>query len=103
MVSMVYESTSKMPFKNDWGLRGQIQRAVISVMSNIAECFISQTNKEFIVFPGYALRSNAEVPSQLYAALDLHYLDGNTFSLLMEKCNSITRLLQGFIRYLETA
>jgi hypothetical protein len=43
LVSRVYESTGKEPFKNDWGLKDQIQRAAVSVMSNIAEGFMSQT------------------------------------------------------------
>jgi len=102
LVGMVYESSNKVPFKNDWGLRYQIRRAAISVMSNIAEGFMSQTNKEFVVFLGYSLRSAAEVQSQLYAALDLYYLDNDTFSLLMDKCTKVARLLQGFIRYLKT-
>ena len=50
LVSMVYESTGKEPFKKDWGLKDQIQRAAVSVMSNIAESFMSQMNSEFIVF-----------------------------------------------------
>jgi four helix bundle protein len=43
LVSMVYESTGKEPFKKDWGLKDQIQRAAVSVMSNIAEGFIHST------------------------------------------------------------
>jgi len=102
LVSMVYKSTNKAPFKSDWGLRDQIQRAAISVMPNIAEGFVSQTNKEFIVFLGYSLRSNAEGQSQLYATLDLHYLDNDTFESLMQKSTTVARLIQGFIRYLKT-
>ncbi len=49
----------------------------------------------------YSLRSTAEVQSQLYAALDLHYLDSDTFNLLMEKSTEVAKLLQGFIRYLK--
>jgi four helix bundle protein len=66
LVSKVYESTGKEPFKKDWGLKDQIQRAAVSVRSNIAEGFMSQTNREFIVFLGYSLRSTAEAQSQLY-------------------------------------
>lgn len=50
----------------------------------------------------YSLRSTAEVQSQLYAALDLHYLDDGTFNSLMEKSTRVAKLLQGFIRYLKT-
>jgi four helix bundle protein len=103
LVRMVYEATNEVPFKNDRGLREQIQRAVISVMSNIAEGFMRQTNKEFIVFLGYSLRSTAEVQSQLYAALDLHYVDEHAFNLLTEQCSKVAKMLQGFIRYLRTS
>jgi four helix bundle protein len=103
LVRMVYEATNEVPFKNDRGLREQIQRAVISVMSNIAEGFMRQTNKEFIVFLGYSLRSSAEVQSQLYAALDLHYVDEHAFNLLTEQCSKVAKMLQGFIRYLRTS
>ena len=71
-------------------------------MSNIAEGFMSQTNREFITFLSYSLRSTAEVQSQLYAALDLHYLNRDTFTLLMERSIKVVKLLQGFIRYLKT-
>jgi four helix bundle protein len=100
---MVYEATNEVPFKSDRGLRDQIQRAVISVMSNIAEGFMRQTNKEFIVFLGYSLRSSAEVQSQLYAALDLHYISDSQFKSLTAQCNKVARMLQGFIRYLRTS
>ena len=103
LVRMVYEATNEVPFKNDRGLRDQIQRAVISVMSNIAEGFMRQTNKEFIVFLGYSLRSSAEVQSQLYAALDLHYVNEHAFNLLTEQCGKVAKMLQGFIRYLRTS
>lgn len=103
LVRMVYKATNEVPFKNDRGLREQIQRAIISIMSNIAEGFMRQTNKEFIVFLGYSLRSSAEVQSQLYAALDLHYVDEHAFNLLTEQCSKVAKMLQGFIRYLKTS
>lgn len=103
LVKMVYETTNKAPFKNDRGLSDQIQRAVISVMSNIAEGFMCQSNREFVTFLGYSLRSTAEVQSQLYAALDLRYISDDTFNLLTQQCSKVARMLQGFIRYLKTA
>jgi four helix bundle protein len=103
LVKMVYEATNKAPFKNDRELRDQIQRAVISVMSNIAEGFMCQSNREFTTFLGYSLRSTAEAQSQLYAALDLHYISGNQFDSLTEQCSKVARMLQGFIRYLRTS
>ena len=103
LVRMVYEATNEVPFKNDRGLRDQIQRAAISVMSNIAEGFMRQTNKEFVVFLGYSLRSSAEVQSQLYAALDLNYISDNQFKSLAAQSSKVAKMLQGFIRYLRTS
>ena len=102
LVQRVYQVTREAPFKNDWGLSHQIQRAAVSIMSNIAEGFVTQTNKEFIVFLGYSLRSTAEVQSQLYAALDLRCIEQDLFDSLTDTCTKIARLLQGFIRYLKT-
>jgi four helix bundle protein len=101
LVATIYEITGQAPFKNDWRLKDQIQRASVSIMSNIAEGFMCQTNKEFVVFLGYSLRSTAEVKSLLYAALDIHYIENDIFNTMTEKCNTIARLIQGFIRYLK--
>jgi four helix bundle protein len=103
LVRMVYEATNKAPFRNDRGLRDQIQRAVISVMSNIAEGFMCQSNREFTTFLGYSLRSTAEVQSQLYAALDLHYISDNQFKSSTAQCTKVAKMLQGFMRYLRTS
>lgn len=48
LVSKIYEITSSHKFKSDFDLKSQIRRASISTMSNIAEGFERQTNKEFI-------------------------------------------------------
>jgi four helix bundle protein len=102
LVRMVYEATNEAPFKNDRGLRDQIQRAVVSVMSNIAEGFMCRSNRAFTTFLNYSLRSTAEVQSQLYAALDLHYISDNQFKSLTAQCSKVAKMLQGFIRYLRT-
>ena len=86
----------------DYGFRDQIQRAAISVMSNIAEGFDRSSNKEFIQFLVIARGSVSEVRSLSYAAMDIGYLDKNTFSDISEHCFKLTNLINGFIRYLRT-
>ena len=90
-------------FRNskDIGFKSQVQRASLSIMSNIAEGFDRGSNREFIQFLIIARGSASEVRSILYSALDLDYIDKQTFEKILEKCGKITNLLNGFIRYLK--
>lgn len=87
----------------DYGFRDQIQRASISIMSNIAEGFDRGTNKEFIYFLTIARGSAAEVRSLLYTALDIGYVEQKDSDCLQQRCLAISRLINGFIRYLKTS
>ena len=71
----VYQLTRDSKFLKDFGLRDQIRRAAISVMSNIAEGFERGGNQEFVQFLYVAKASCGEVRSQLYVALDQGYVD----------------------------
>ena len=86
----------------DYGFRDQIQRAAISVMSNIAEGFDRSSNKEFVQFLVIARGSIAEVRSLSYAAMDIGYIDKKTFADILEHSFKLTNLINGFIRYLRT-
>jgi four helix bundle protein len=84
----------------DYGFRDQIQRASISVMSNIAEGFDRGSNKEFIQFLVIARGSVSEVKSLAYAALDIGYLSRNDFENVVNRCDCLANLVNGFIRFL---
>ena len=70
----VYAVTGDGTFARDFGLRDQIRRAAVSVMSNIAEGFDRGGNRELTQFLYIAKGSAAEVQAQLYVALDAGYL-----------------------------
>jgi four helix bundle protein len=70
----IYRLTQDGKFSRDFGLREQIRRAAVSVMSNIAEGFERGGNQEFIQFLYVAKGSCGEVRSQLYVALDQAYV-----------------------------
>ena len=84
----------------DYGFKDQVQRASLSVMSNIAEGFDRASNKEFIHFLVIARGSVSEVKSLIYAALDIGYINSHTFEVVSERCMKLTMLINGFIRYL---
>jgi len=101
LVKMVYETVlENKKFSQDFGLRNQIQRAAVSVMSNIAEGFGRQSDRELIQFLTISRGSVSELQSQLYIALDLSYVDSTKFNRLYEKSSDVAKLINGFIRYL---
>lgn len=81
----------------DIGLASQIQRAAVSVMSNIAEGFDRATKFELINYFYIAKGSCGEVRSQLYIALDAKYIDILTFRNGIGLCDECSRLVQSFI------
>ncbi len=62
----IYSVTGNGAFSHDFGLRDQIRRAAVSIMSNIAEGFDRGSNREFTQFLYIAKGSTAEVQAQLY-------------------------------------
>ncbi len=96
----IYEITENLNFKKDYDFARQIRRASISISSNIAEGFERNTDKEFIYFLYVSKASAAEVRSQLYLAFDLEYISKQEFEELLKYITEISRLLSGFIKYL---
>ncbi len=101
LVKMIYLLTSKGLFSKDYGLKDQIQRASVSIMSNIAEGFDSGSNKLFINFLNYSYRSASEVQSLLFVACDLQYISKNEFEEIHKQVEEIKKLIGGFIKYLK--
>lgn len=100
-VKSIYELTSSLGFKRDYGLKDQIQRAAVSIMNNIAEGFERDNNKEFQSFLGYCKGSAGEVRSMLYIALDLNYISKNDFDKNYEDALNIIRQIANFRKYLK--
>ena len=101
LVNDVYAMTGRGAFAKDFGLRDQIQRAAVSICSNIAEGFERRGNKEFIKFLWIAKGSAAEVASQLYHAKDLGYISEDTFSQLYDKTKKIGGMIFKLISSIE--
>lgn len=68
-----------------------------------AEGFDRGSNKEFIQFLVIARGSVSEVKSLSYAAIDIGYINDETFNKISERCFKLINLLNGFIRYLKNS
>ena len=95
LVKWVYKITSDGAFSKDYGMRDQIQRAAVSVMTNIAEGFDCESSAEFARFLGIARRSAVEVQSLLYAALDVDHIKEDVFKLHYEQAKKCKALIGG--------
>ncbi len=82
----------------DYGLKDQIQRAVVSVPSNIAEGFERQTDKEFVQYLFIAKGSCGEVRTQLYLVAELGYLEKHKAEELIKKAQKLSSMIQNLIK-----
>lgn len=86
----------------DYGFKDQIQRAVVSIMNNIAEGFESGSNAKFINFLNIANGSCSEVRSMLYLCEDFHYCDEQKRIELQAKTRQISAGIKTLITKLSS-
>lgn len=100
LVNMLHSVTNAGKLKNDYSLKDQLNRAGLSIMLNIAEGFGRRSNKEFINFLVMSHGSAAEIQSAMYAAIDRNYVDKDTFDAIYSRCEEISKMIMGLIKYL---
>jgi four helix bundle protein len=91
----IYELSRQGNFAKDFDLAGQIRRAAVSIMSNIAEGFEREGQREFRQFLSIAKGSCAELRSQLYVAFDCGYLSEGDFANLLKQAEEVGRIIGG--------
>lgn len=102
LTNLIYKYSSDGVFAHDLGLRDQMRRAAVSIMSNIAEGFESQTQATFIKYLAHAKGSAGELRAQLYIARDQNYLTNDEFSVLFSLAEICSKQLSRFMQYLES-
>ena len=104
LVKMIYLHTNNFPERERFGLSSQMQRAAVSIVSNIAEGVSRNSVKEKIRFVELAYGSLMELYCQLYVSVDLDYLTPNTFTLIKAEIDKIANkanaLKRSFIKQL---
>lgn len=102
LTRLIYSYTEEGKFSRDFGLKDQIRRASVSIMSNISEGFESQTQAQFIRYLGIAKASAGEVHSQLYVCKDMGYINQDRFAHAFAMAEKASRQIARFIAYLES-
>ncbi len=96
--TQIYKLTNNMPWFEKKGLCDQLQRAVVSIASNIAEGSSRPSDAEFAHFLDIALGSAYEVETQLLISRNIGYIDDNVCQSLITLLSSIERQLNGLIK-----
>jgi len=98
LAANIYHITKQNLFVKDFGLSNQIQRAVVSISSNIAEGDERGSNKEKVYFFNIAKGSTAEVITQLHIAHRIGYIEDNVFEKLEDQAEKIRASLKKLIQ-----
>jgi len=97
----IYTCSKASKLSRNYGLRDQMQRAAVSIMSNVAEGFERGGNQEFIQFLYIAKGSCGEVRSQIYVALDEDYVDPKTAESLLAILKRLSSMIKHLIDHLK--
>jgi len=98
LVLDIYKTTELFSSKERFGLVSQMQRAAVSITSNIAEGFARRSKKEKVQFYFTSLASLAELRSQLIICKDIKYINEKSFNIFEEQAVEIRKLLNGLIK-----
>jgi four helix bundle protein len=102
LTKTVYDLTAGGDFSRDFGLKDQMRRAAVSIMSNIAEGFESRTSGLFLELLGRAKGSAGELRAQFYVAQDAGYVTPAQFQALQDQCEKCSSQISRFMAYLES-
>ena len=95
LATNIYTLTHGFPKSEVFGLSSQMQRAAVSVPSNIAEGHARDSTKEFLRFISIAMGSLAEIETQLILAQQLNYIEESKLAELLGKTGEVGRMLRG--------
>jgi four helix bundle protein len=98
LATNIYQITAQGSFSKDFGFKDQIQRASVSIPSNIAEGHERGSDKEFIRYLMIAKGSVAELRTQIDIAKEIGYIDTAVFNNIEEQCNKIGAMLTKLIQ-----
>ena len=101
LVRLVYQFTENFPKPEEFGLKSQIRRAIVSVVLNIVEGYRRKTTKEYLYFLNNADSSLSETEAAFELSLDLGFLNEESYKILEKKRSEVGYLLSQLIKSLK--
>jgi four helix bundle protein len=98
LVADVYSISKTFPNEEKFGLVNQLNRAVVSIPSNIAEGWGRESSKNYLQFLRISRGSLMEVETLIIISKNLNYINEANFRLLSDKLEEVGKILQGLIK-----
>ena len=96
LVTEIYQLTNSFPSQERFGLMSQMQRAAVSIPTNIAEGSAKSSNKDFARFLEMSMGFLLELETELIIAVNLKYIDLAIFENIKNKIIELQKMLTGF-------
>lgn len=96
LVTRIYQLTNTFPSHERFGLISQMQRAAVSIPTNIAEGSAKTSNKDFARFLEISIGSLLELETEITIALNLKYIDSLVFENIQNKIIELQKMITGF-------
>lgn len=99
---LVYSITKNFPKKEDFALVSQINRAVVSIVANIAEGSSRNSAKDFLHFLEISAGSLFELETLIEIAFEVGYVSLQKKDSVSEKMNETIKLIYGLKKSLRS-
>ena len=94
----LYSAAERLPARENFGIRSQIERAAASIGANIAEGRLRPTEKDFCRFLGYAAGSTAKLEHFLELCVRLGHLPASVLPEEIPQLQQLRAAIMGLIR-----
>lgn len=101
LVTDIYRLTKSFPTEEKFGIVSQLNRAVVSVPSNIAEGWGRESSKNYLQFLRISRRSLMEIETLMIISKNLKYIDKEHFDPICAKTDEVGKILQGLIKSIQ--
>jgi four helix bundle protein len=101
LVTDIYSITKTFPSEERFGLTSQLNRAVVSVPTNIAEGWGRESSKNYLQFLRISRGSLMEVETLMLISKNLNYVKDENFILISDKIEETGKILQGLIKSMQ--
>ena len=101
LVSDIYSISKTFPAEEKFGLVNQLNRAVVSIPSNIAEGWGRESSKNYLQFLRMSKGSLMEVETLVIISRNLNYIGEENFKRISDKIEEVGKILQGLIKSIQ--